>query len=815
MKNKIKIIVFLIISANAFFLKLFAQEPFIFEVEEINISKNATFFSSDKRGEIKSDDGLKIISDKFNYDKSTNILNLYGNITIYDKKNDISISSNKLIYFKNDERFFSEGKTKAHIYSKYTFESFDVLFNRKEMFLTSSNNSIIYDNYNNKYESSEFKYLVNESLLKAKNIFINYKNDKSEYFSDKFFFKDAFINLENQNFISNETLIEFHKDIFDRSENDPRISSISSNKNGKLTTLSKAIFTSCKKNDNCPPWSIKANKIIHDKTKKQLIYDKALLQIYDVPILYFPKFFHPDPSVKRQSGLLKPLLNKSNIIGSSLQLPYYKVLSENRDLTFKPTFFNNNLMMLQNEFRQENKFSSFIADVALIKGYNSSSQLNKKKNINHFFSRYDLDLNLPNFEKSNFFLKTERVNNDNYLKVFEGNLSSTNKLLLPTNKNKLSSEAKIEFYKNDSSFISSINVFEDLASKNSDRYQYIFPRFEFKKNSVNLTSLGFMDFRSLGDNNLKNTNNLTSRLINDFSFKTYDIILNSGFVNNFGIYFKNLNSIAKNDQIYKDKLQMQLMSIAEFQSSMPLIKSDEFYNNTLTPKFSLRFNPGDMKNYSTTKKKINYSNIYSINRLALEDSFESGKSLTLGFDFKKENIENINNFFEASIAKVFRDKNDKNIPVTSAIDKKNSNYFGSLNYSFDNLIDLNYNFSINNDLNALEYSDIELKFVKDDFFIELNYLEENKNIGNEHFIENTFGYDIDENNFLKFKTRRNKKINLTEFYDLIYEYKNDCLTAGINYKKTFYNDRDVKPSEDLMFTITLFPLTTFEQSINN
>ena len=139
MKNKIKIIVFLIISANAFFLKLFAQEPFIFEVEEINISKNATFFSSDKRGEIKSDDGLKIISDKFNYDKSTNILNLYGNITIYDKKNDISISSNKLIYFKNDERFFSEGKTKAHIYSKYTFESFDVLFNRKEMFLTSSN----------------------------------------------------------------------------------------------------------------------------------------------------------------------------------------------------------------------------------------------------------------------------------------------------------------------------------------------------------------------------------------------------------------------------------------------------------------------------------------------------------------------------------------------------------------------------------------------------------------------------------------------------------------------------------------------------
>ena len=31
----------------------------------------------------------------------------------------------------------------------------------------------------------------------------------------------------------------------------------------------------------------------------------------------------------------------------------------------------------------------------------------------------------------------------------------------------------------------------------------------------------------------------------------------------------------------------------------------------------------------------------------------------------------------------------------------------------------------------------------------------------------------------------NKEIDLTEYYDLIYEYKNDCLIAGIKYNKTF------------------------------
>ena len=43
-----------------------------------------------------------------------------------------------------------------------------------------------------------------------------------------------------------------------------------------------------------------AKKIIHDKDKKQINYKNALLKIYDLPILYFPKFFHPDPTVERQ-----------------------------------------------------------------------------------------------------------------------------------------------------------------------------------------------------------------------------------------------------------------------------------------------------------------------------------------------------------------------------------------------------------------------------------------------------------------------------------------------------------------------------------
>ena len=83
-------------------------------------------------------------------------------------------------------------------------------------------------------------------------------------------------------------------------------------------------------------------------------------------------------------------------------------------------------------------------------------------------------------------------------------------------------------------------------------------------------------------------------------------------------------------------------------------------------------------------------------------------------------------------------------------------------------------------------------------------------MGDANALETTLSYQLNESNYLSYNTRRNRRINLTEYYDLVYEYKNDCLTAGVKYKKTYYQDRDFKPTENLLFTVTLFPLTNYE-----
>ena len=203
------------------------------------------------------------------------------------------------------------------------------------MELISENKSTILDKKSKFYSLNNLKDLIRDKELRGENItFIsNYNLPKS----DKYYFSSGIINLHDNKFFAKDTKIKVHKDIFDNTENDPRIAGVSSRSDGNVTFINKGVFTSCKKRDKCPPWSITAEKISHNKEKKQIDYNQAFLKVYDVQFL-FPKIFHPDPTVERQTGFLQPSINNSNILGSSFTLPYFKIIDQSTDLTFKPTY---------------------------------------------------------------------------------------------------------------------------------------------------------------------------------------------------------------------------------------------------------------------------------------------------------------------------------------------------------------------------------------------------------------------------------------------------------------------------------------------
>ena len=125
------------------------------------------------------------------------------------------------------------------------------------------------------------------------------------------------------------------------------------------------------------------------------------------------------------------------------------------------------------------------------------------------------------------------------------------------------------------------------------------------------------------------------------------------------------------------------MSLYNAQISYPLIKNDKDSTSYLTPKLAFNFSPNGMKNYTDNIKKMDVDNIFNMNRLGLIDTLESGKNLTLGIDYKKERLDNINKYFEFNLATVLRAESNNKIPSNSTLDKKNSNYFGKLTNNFN------------------------------------------------------------------------------------------------------------------------------------
>ena len=119
-----------------------------------------------------------------------------------------------------------------------------------------------------------------------------------------------------------------------------------------LTEISNGIFTACKKQIINAPWELSADKIKHDSDKKIISYKNVWLKIYDVPIVYFPKIFSSDPTVKRQSGFFTTFKNTPNN-NTYFSVPYFKVLAENKDLTFTQDFTQKTYFKMSTERKKK------------------------------------------------------------------------------------------------------------------------------------------------------------------------------------------------------------------------------------------------------------------------------------------------------------------------------------------------------------------------------------------------------------------------------------------------------------------------------
>lgn len=120
--------------------------------------------------------------------------------------------------------------------------------------------------------------------------------------------------------------------------------------------LHNGVYTAClpcAKNPEKPPlWQVKAEKVIQNGETHTIRLENARFEIFGLPIAYLPFIEVPDHTVKRKSGFLFPSMKLNENVGFGVTVPYYYVISGSMDFTVSPTYYSQQGLLLEGEFRQ-------------------------------------------------------------------------------------------------------------------------------------------------------------------------------------------------------------------------------------------------------------------------------------------------------------------------------------------------------------------------------------------------------------------------------------------------------------------------------
>ncbi len=117
----------------------------------------------------------------------------------------------------------------------------------------------------------------------------------------------------------------------------------------------RAVFSPC---NLCPDdpyraplWQLRAAKITHSETRKEIEMYDATLDFFGVPIAWVPYYSQPDPRVKKKTGFLAPSVGSDETLGLFTDIPFFWNIAPNRDLTITPHIFTESLPIVVGTYR--------------------------------------------------------------------------------------------------------------------------------------------------------------------------------------------------------------------------------------------------------------------------------------------------------------------------------------------------------------------------------------------------------------------------------------------------------------------------------
>ena len=736
-------------------------------------------------------------------------LSIQSKNILIDKKNKTTVFKEKVVaidssnnelrteyaeYNKNLKLLKSRGKTDILTSEGFLISGKNIIFDNKNNIIKSNDPAEIKDLESNNIYLDKFEYSTKEKFFKSTgNIeVVDSKNNKYN-------FSQIYIDERKREIIGTDIKAYLNESNFKLTDkNKPRIFANTINLKDQKSVFTKSVFTLCdyREDDKCPPWTIRASQMNHDKKKKTIYYDNAVIKVYDIPIFYFPRLSHPDPSVERRTGFLNPSFADSKNLGAGLQIPYFFALNKDKDLTLTPKLYVSENPIILGEYRQAFESSNFILDFGYTQGYKKTTATKSSGDKSHLFTKFVKNFTNKKYSNSTLELTTQHTSNDKYLKLYKINTD-----LVDSEINTLENSISFTHSSDDFFFGASASSYETLTESYNDKYEHVLPDIFFDKSLFSSIKYGDADFNSNFKIHNYETNKYKRFLNNNIDWKLSNLNYQNGLSGSILGKVKNVNYETKNESKFKDEPTSEVFGALGYLAEINLKKIKNNSKESLIPKFLLRFSPEHMRK-SEGDTKLNHLNIFNLDRLNSDDNFESGMSATVGFDYL---LNKSDREFNLSMGQIINEKENKHMPSSSSLDEKLSDVIGNSNLKINESVNLQYNFALDQNYKNLNYNELGADLSFNPIKFSFDYLQEKKHIGNQEYLKSKVELVKGSNGVFTFENKRNLITDSSEFYNLSYEYINDCLRAGLVYRREFYEDSELESENSLMFKITLTP----------
>ncbi|MBO6948579.1 MAG: LPS assembly protein LptD [Rhodospirillales bacterium] len=567
--------------------------------------------------------------------------------------------------------------------------------------------------------------------------------------------------------------------------------------NGLVTEVNHAVYSPCNLCEDdptaAPLWQIKAVRVIHDSEEKLITYNNAWLELFGVPVAYTPYLSHPDPTVKRRSGLLTPSFTNSSDLGFQVRAPYFFAIDDYQDATFTPMVSTKGGQGAIGQYRRNFKNGFVTADGSFV----ADDPDRGLRGYLDFESQVHID------KSWRAGLDVETASDDTYTRRYG---FYTEPVLV--------SRGYMEGFRGQNYQVLNTYAFNDLRpDANPDDSPIVLPMYDFNYAGKRDRLGGFASFDFNALNIVRDTGTDTRRL----AFRPR---WDRPFSGPFGELYNasvslaadayHANGVERSDGTTFNGASGRLVPRASFSWRLPLIRPGTEYSQTIEPIASVVAAPNvgntdKIPNEDSQALEFDETNLFKDNRYDGFDRVDGGLRVNYGVNWVLNHNEG--GYSSVFLGQSYRPREDTSANQQTGLQDHFSDVVGRIQLSPTDYLDLLYRTQFSPDNLSPQRNEVDATIGTPALSLNTNYIFIDQQQGSEFAgreeINGSISSQINRNWRTFVRARNDLAASDLRSLGLGVVYEDECVRFTTQITRSFFEDRDLKPSDAITFTLVL------------